>query len=146
MNGLAKRTRTPAELAPWGEGLDAFFRDFWGETGPEGQGLLVPAIDVSEDAASIRVSAELPGIDRKDVNVEVKDGVLTIRAEKNVENEQRDRNALRIERRYGSFYRALALPETVDAGKIDATLRNGVLTVVIPRREESKARPVAVKE
>jgi HSP20 family protein len=134
-----------AGLTRWGESLDQFFSD-WAKGGPEGKGLMAPSIDVSEDKNSLRITAELPGLERKDINVEVKDGVLSIRGEKRMEEESRDRNYHRIERRYGSFYRALALPESVDPAKVDAAFKNGVLTVSMPKREETKPKMIPIKE
>jgi HSP20 family protein len=140
------RPQPPTSLIRWGDNLDTLFHDFWDRAPQESPGLLCPAVDVAEDNASLRITAELPGIERKDVSLEVKDGVLTLRAEKRQETETKGRNALRIERRYGSFFRALSLPETVEASRIEAVFRNGVLTVTIPKREETKPRTVAIKE
>lgn len=134
-------------LTRWGETLDQFFNDYWKQEAPEAsQGLLSPAMDVSEDKNVLRVTAELPGLENKDIAIEVKNHVLTIRGEKRIESESKDRSFHRIERRYGSFYRALALPETVDSGRIDATFKNGVLTLTMPKREEAKPKSITIRE
>jgi HSP20 family protein len=134
-------------ITRWGETLDQFFNDFWSRELPAPEkGLLSPAIDVSEDRNTLKVTAELPGLEKKDINVEVKDGVLTIRGEKKFEQEVKDRNYHRVERRYGSFYRALGLPDTVDSSKVDAAYKNGVLTVSMPKREETRPKVVPIKE
>ena len=130
----------------WSETLDQFFNDFWGERAPAATALLSPAIDVSEDEAKLVVSAELPGLERKDVDLSVKDGVLMLRGEKAISEEARESRYHRMERRYGSFYRALALPDTVDTGKIDARFKDGVLTVTLPKRPETKPQAVAIRE
>jgi len=135
-----------AGLTRWGESLDQFVNDFWSKDEKLPQGLLSPAIDVSEDANTLRVTAELPGLEKKDIDLQVKNGILTLRGEKKIDEERKDRNYHRIERRYGSFYRALALPETVDTSKVDASFKNGVLTVSMPKREEAKPKSIAIKE
>ncbi|MCC6739384.1 MAG: Hsp20/alpha crystallin family protein [Planctomycetia bacterium] len=134
-----------AGLTRWGETLDQFFNDLGKRDVAETQGLLAPALDISEDKGSLRITAELPGLDKKDIAIEVKEGILTIRGEKKMEEESKDRNYHRIERRYGSFYRALALPETVDTAKIEASFKNGVLTLAMPKREETKPKTIAIK-
>jgi HSP20 family protein len=146
MNKLMARPRPLLELTPWGDDFDSVLRNFWGQERPEAPGLHTPAVDVAEDSVSLQITAELPGIERKDIALEVKDGILTLRAEKRQELEQKDRRAMRLERRYGSYFRALSLPESVDAGRVDASFKNGVLRVVIPKKEETKARTVAIKE
>ncbi|MCK6481363.1 MAG: Hsp20/alpha crystallin family protein [Planctomycetes bacterium] len=133
-------------LTRWGEDLDQFFNDFWRTGASAEASLLSPAIDVAENEGALTVSAELPGLERKDIDLTVKDGVLMLRGEKRMEEESRDRKYHRIERRYGSFYRALALPDTVDADRVDAAFRNGVLTVTLPKRPESKPRNISIKE
>ncbi len=128
----------------WSENLDQFFNDFW-RKGAEGEAsLLSPAIDVAENEAALTVSAELPGLERKDIDLTVKDGVLMLRGEKRMEEESRDRKYHRIERRYGAFYRALALPDTVDADRVEAAFRDGVLTVTLPKRPETKPRSISI--
>jgi HSP20 family protein len=136
----------PFGVTRWEEDFDDLFRQFRESMGEEPSSLLCPSVDVSETDARIQVTVELPGIDRKDVSVEVKDGVLTIRGEKRQEEETKKGKALRIERRYGSFLRALTLPESVDASKIDAAFRNGVLTVIVPKREAKKPRAIEIHE
>ena len=143
--------RNPSFAFPaWGTNLDRFFDDLWGQAAQgrdaEGQGVLCPAIDVTEDAASLRISAELPGLEKKDIQLEVKDGLLTLHGEKRHESESKEGNLLRRERSYGSFYRALSLPEAADATKVEATVKNGVLEVRIPKREETKPRAIAIRE
>jgi HSP20 family protein len=130
----------------WSEALDQLFRESR-IRGPEAENaVLAPSLDISEDAHSLRVTVELPGLEKKDVDLQVKDGVLTLRGEKRLDEEHKDRNYHRIERRYGCFFRAVALPETVDASRVEATLRNGVLTVSLAKREESKPRPIDIRE
>jgi HSP20 family protein len=132
-------------ITRWNETLDQFFQDL--ANVPQGgeAGLLAPAIDVSEDATRITVTAELPGLEKKDIELSVKDGVLSLRGEKRMEEETRNGKFHRIERRYGSFFRALALPESVEAERIDARFQNGVLVVTLPKRAESRPKSIAIQ-
>ena len=104
-----------------------------------------PSLDVSETAGEWRVKAELPGVAPQDVEVSVTGNVLTIRGEKKVETKAEGENFRRSERRYGSFVRTLEFPTDVDAGKVDAQAKNGVLTVTLPKAEASRPKTVAVK-
>ena len=97
-----------------------------------------PAVDIESDESVIRISAELPGLEEKDVQVTVSEGVLTLRGEKKSEREQRAKGAYRIERSYGTFERCFALPEDAEAAKTEAMFKKGVLTLTIPRREKPK--------
>ncbi len=105
----------------------------------------VPALDVAEEKDRYVVKAELPGLTAKDVNVTVENGMLTIRGEKKQESEEKGKNFHRIERRYGSFQRVLALPTTVDASKTEANYKDGVLTVRLTKHEEAKPKAIEVK-
>ena len=132
-------------LTRWNETLDQFFNDFANTPAAE-SGLLAPAIDVSEDESRLTVTAELPGLEKKDIELTVKDGLLMLRGEKRMEEEKKDAKFHRIERRYGSFYRALALPDSVDADSVDARFQNGVLVVTLPKRPESKPRNIGIRD
>jgi len=92
-----------------------------------------PHIELSETDKEIRVTAELPGLDEKDVDVSIEDGALTLRGEKKAEVEDKDRGY--TERSYGRFERRIALPRGVDHDQASATFRNGVLTISLPRSE-----------
>ena len=94
------------------------------------------------------ITAEMPGLERKDVEISVEDDVLTIRGEKKVESEQDDKNKNYhlTERSYGVFYRVLQLPPGVDPSKIQATMSNGVLKITIPKPARSEAKKIEVKE
>jgi HSP20 family protein len=107
----------------------------------------VPAMDIVETAKELTVTAELPGIDQKDIDVSVEDGVLTIRGEKNDEREQEDKRVYLYERSYGSFQRAFTLPTNVDATKVAAEFAKGVLKVHLPKDGEAKpkGRKVEIK-
>jgi HSP20 family protein len=106
-------------------------------------GTWAPAVDVAEEAGKIVVRAEIAGVDEKDIQVHFEDGLLSIRGERQFERRD-DRNYHRIERAYGSFVRNFSLPRTVDASAIQASYRNGILEIEIPKKEESKPRQIKV--
>ncbi|TYO65106.1 Hsp20/alpha crystallin family protein [Bradyrhizobium hipponense] len=99
-----------------------------------------PPVDVVEKEDAFQITAELPGMDDKDVEVKCTDSTLTIRGEKKVEKEERKKDYFVSERRFGSFQRAFRIPETVDPGKIDASFKNGVLTLTLPKTAEAQKR------
>jgi len=105
----------------------------------------VPAIDIRETDTALLVQAELPGIDKKDVKLEVKDGVLTISGERNYEKDVKEENVHRVERSYGRFVRSFSLPTNVDTDRVDASMKNGILEVRLPKKESAKPRAISVK-
>ena len=130
--------------------FDRFFRDPWGlslgmsETLPQVmRGAL--SLDVSETDDEVTVTAEVPGIDPKELEISVSGNVLTIQGEKKEDREEKDRNYHLVERRYGRVHRSIQLPSYVDALQVDASFANGVLTIKLPKRPEAKARRIAVK-
>jgi HSP20 family protein len=114
--------------------FDDVFRGFEGSTLGAGRGAW-PSLDVDETEKEYRVTAELPGIDEREVEVLFQNGVLTIRGEKKIENEKGNRAF--SERYYGRFERQIALDREIDDGAINATFRNGVLTVTIPKSTQA---------
>jgi HSP20 family protein len=131
--------------------IDRLFEDFTrglGVTAGSGNGGLAPNIDVAETDKEIEVTAELPGLERKDVDISLEGNVLTIRGEKKVETEEGDKNKnYRLtERSYGVFYRILELPEGIDTSNVQATMSNGVLKIKIPKTARSQAKKIEVKE
>jgi HSP20 family protein len=122
--------------------FDTFFGGSAGNAG--GIRRWVPAMDLAETEDHLVLRADLPGLDRDDVNIEVKDGVLTVSGERKAEHEDREEGFYRVERAYGSFSRSLSLPQDVDAGRIEATFDKGVLAVRIPKPEERKPHRVEI--
>jgi len=106
-----------------------------------------PAVDVVEKDKAYQITAELPGIDEKHVELTVSDGMLSIKGEKTEEKEEKQQGYYLSERQYGSFQRSFALPEDVEADKIDASFKNGVLTVTLPKKAEAvkPEKKIAVK-
>jgi len=111
--------------------------------------LTTPAVDVVEKDDAYVVSAELPGLDEKNIEVEVSSDVLTIKGEKREEKEEKGKNTYVSERRYGSFQRSFGLPDSVDRSKIAASFEKGVLKVTLPKTSEAVTRqktiPIATK-
>jgi len=107
----------------------------------------VPAIDVNEGKKDFTVTAELPGLEEKDIEVTVTDHLLTIKGEKSYEKDEKAKDHHVSERAYGSFQRSFTMPEGVDAAKIEASLNKGVLTVTLPKTAEAQkpAKKIAVK-
>ncbi|MBR1133537.1 Hsp20/alpha crystallin family protein [Bradyrhizobium iriomotense] len=106
-----------------------------------------PAVDVAESDKAYEITAELPGMDEKDIEVNVANGGLTIKGEKRVEKEEKQKDYYVSERRYGSFERYFRLPEDVEADKIEASFKNGVLKVTLPKTAEAQkpAKKIVVK-
>jgi HSP20 family protein len=99
-----------------------------------------PRLDVSETDKEIEVIADLPGLEKKDIDISLDNGVLVIKGEKKEEYKETDKHVHRMERRYGSFYRALRLPTEVKSDKIEASFKNGVLKITLPKSEEAKKK------
>lgn len=108
---------------------------------------IAPAVDLVEKEASYEITAELPGIEEKDIEVKVSNGNLTIRGEKQESKEEKDKEYVLSERRYGSFQRTFKMPEGVKADDISATFSKGVLTVTLPKSNEARQndRKIQVK-
>jgi HSP20 family protein len=107
-----------------------------------------PKMDVMETEREVRVLAELPGMDEKDVEVLLSNDTLTLKGEKKAEVEEKGKNFYRMERTYGSFHRTVPLPAEVQADKVEASFKRGVLTVVLPKSEKARDefRKIAVKK
>ncbi|MGC9520703.1 MAG: Hsp20/alpha crystallin family protein [Anaerolineae bacterium] len=117
-------------LSPWSE---------------ERWGMLSPRVDVSETGTEVKVAAELPGLDKEDIELSLDNNVLTLSGEKRHEKEEERRNYYRSERAYGAFYRRIPLPAEVDAESAEAVYKNGVLTVTLQKTAEAKAKRITVK-
>jgi HSP20 family protein len=104
----------------------------------------VPVVDIKEEKDRFVLHADLPGVKREDIDITMEDGVLSIRGERRLEEVQDEGEYKRIERAYGSFYRRFSLPDTADADNISARSNDGVLEVVIPKRESVKPRRIEI--
>ena len=136
---------------PWRSPFDNLFDAFFGEDSRlpvlAGNASFTPRIDVKEDDVSYEISAELPGLEEKDIEISVADGSLVLRGEKSDATEEKEGKYFRQERTYGRFERAFHLPDGVEAEQIEAKFKNGVLAIILPKKEEAKkvVRQVEVK-
>lgn len=108
-------------------------------------GMHEPRMNLAETDEHVTVTMELPGVDPKDVDVQVSEQLLTVRGEKSDESEDKRKNYHYVERSFGSFQRSIHLPSPVDPDQVDASYKNGVLTVQIAKRPGAKAKRIAVK-
>jgi HSP20 family protein len=111
--------------------MDAFWRRDLGFN-------VTPAIDIVEKEKAFELTAELPGLDVKDIDIQIANGTLTIKGEKQEQKEEKTKDRYVSERRYGSFRRSLQVPGSVDAGKIEANYKGGVLTVTMPKSPDAQ--------
>jgi HSP20 family protein len=145
------------ELIPWRENrelgrmrdemdrlFDRFFDD-WPFGLSTREGGWMPSVDVSETAKEVVVNAELPGMEPKDIDLSLHDGVLTIRGERKHEHEEKEKAFHRIERRYGSFSRAIRLPSEVELDKVKAAYKDGVLNIRMPKTKQTSVKKIEVK-
>ena len=115
-----------------------------GQSGEADVTAWAPPVDIYETEQALVVKADLPDVEEKDIDVRVENNTLTIRGERKFEKDVKEDNYLRVERTYGSFLRSFSLPETVNSEGITADYKNGVLTVQMPKREETKPRQIKV--
>ncbi len=121
-----------------------FEETFRGRTDESAMTAWAPAVDICETENELVLKADLPDINEKDLDVRVENNMLTLRGERKFEQKVSQDNYLRVERAYGSFSRSFALPNTVNTEAIKAEYRNGVLTVALPKRAESKPKQVKI--
>ena len=104
-----------------------------------------PSMDISETKDNLLVKVEVPGMDQKDIRISLQENLLTIKGEKKQEKEQKDERYHRIERSYGAFTRSARLPVGVDANKVSAAFKNGLLTVTLPKTPAAKGTTIPIK-
>lgn len=120
-----------------GFGMSPFRSDFF--TPLTATGILKPQVDIGATEKEYSITVEVPGVEEKDVKVEIANNTLTIRGEKKQEKEEKDKNYYRVERNYGSFQRVLSLPEDADQEGAKAAFKKGILTITMPRKPLPKA-------
>jgi HSP20 family protein len=120
------------------------FEPFWRGESSSGK---TPAVDIVDKENAYEITAELPGIDENNIEVKFADGTLTIRGEKREEKEEKKKDYYVSERRYGSFQRSFGVPDGVEADKIEASFKNGVLTVILPKKPQTQRqeKKIAIK-
>jgi HSP20 family protein len=105
---------------------------------------VTPAMDIVDKDNAFEITAELPGLDAKNIELSLSDNVLTVKGEKNEEKEEKTKDRYVSERRYGSFRRSVQLPASVDAGKIEANYKSGILTVTLPKSAEAQKKQTVI--
>jgi HSP20 family protein len=149
--GLSRRDEQPfasfrSEMESLHRSIDRLFEEAWNGGAPSllsdawDKRAVMPRLDVTEDEKAFHVTAELPGMSDKDVAVSLTERTLSIRGEKKQEKETKEKNVHRSERSYGSFRRTIELPSDADAAKIEATFRDGVLKIELPKTKEAQAK------
>ena len=124
--------------------MNSLFRNMNEEDDPVAASNFVPAVDIYEDAQKVMLKLEVPGIDQKDLDVRVENHTLTVKGERKFETEEKEQNFHRIERRYGSFYRAFTLPNTVDTENVAASYNAGVLKLELKKKPEAQSKQIQI--
>ena len=133
------------ELVTMRDDMDRLFDVFFSPQPHIMEDLWRPSIDIEENNGNLMVKAEIPGMDKKDIKVVVKDDMLTISGERKRENETKEKTFHRIERSYGQFRRMIRLPAEVDPDKVKATYKDGILNVTLPKPESMKPKHIDVE-
>jgi len=124
--------------------VNSLFREMNEGDSPLTTASFVPAVDIYEDPKKVVLKLEVPGIEEKDLDVRVENNTLTVKGERKFEKEEKEENFHRIERRYGTFYRAFTLPSTVDAEHINANYDTGVLKLELSKKPEAQPKQIKV--
>jgi HSP20 family protein len=109
------------------------------------KGLWSPSVDICETAENVIVKAEIPGVNRDDISIEVKDGILSIKGERKFEKEVKEENYHLMEREFGTFHRSFSLPTIVDQEKVSASYKSGVLEILLPKKDDVKGRQIEIE-
>jgi HSP20 family protein len=145
------------ELAKWSpfhevsllrDEIDRLWEEFF-KPGRQGLGRMteewIPAVDILDTADKVTVKVEIPGMEAKDIEISLSGDILTIRGEKKAEKEEKEKNFYLVERSSGSFSRSLRLPTVVEGDKMEASYKQGVLTIICPKKEEVKPKQITIK-
>lgn len=124
--------------------INSLFRDLSESDAPVTASSFVPAVDVYEDTEKVVLKLEVPGIEEKDLDIRVENHTLTVKGERKFEQEEKQENFHRIERSYGSFYRAFTLPSTVDTENVQANYKAGVLKLELKKKAEAQPKQIKV--
>ncbi|MGA2850855.1 MAG: Hsp20/alpha crystallin family protein [Terracidiphilus sp.] len=132
------------EVAALQNRVNSLFREMNDSDSPLTTASFVPAVDIYEDSKKVVLKLEVPGVEEKDLDVRVENNTLTVKGERKFEKEEKEENFHRIERRYGSFYRAFTLPSTVDAEHIGANYSAGVLKLELNKKAEAQPKQIKI--
>lgn len=143
------------EPTRWESEMDRMMEDFFGRnrrpwwpslwSRDTGRELIAPAVDIYEEKDDIVVKAELPGMTKEDIEVDISDSHLTLKGEKKKEEKIEEEGYFACERSYGAFHRSVELPKDVQADKVKASFKNGILEIKLPKTEEAKTKEIKVK-
>jgi HSP20 family protein len=125
--------------------VNSLFRDMSGGDEAVAASSFVPAVDIYEDPQKVMLKLEVPGIEQKDLHVNIENNTLTVTGERKFEAEEKEENFHRIERRYGNFYRAFTLPNTVDTENVSASYNAGVLKLELKKKAEAQPKQIEIK-
>lgn len=147
MKALALRDRFGGQLERFRDEIDELFQKMVGDgAAMNGSSAWAPRVDVSETDQEFLVKADLPGVEAKNIDISVSDGVLVLKGERKVERKEEKKGYQRFERFAGSFYREIPIPVSVDAERITADTASGVVSVHLPKKPELKPKKIAVRE
>lgn len=130
--------------------INRVFNDTARSASPEGEerfdsGSWTPVVDIKETGDSFEIKADVPGMKKEDISIDIGDNTLTIRGERKFEGEGSNNDYIRVERPYGVFSRSFALPQNVDSQNIKAKYKNGILELVLPKKEEAKPKKINIE-
>ncbi len=140
------RWRPAGEFQNFRSELDRVFDNFYRSFPEEGENLTpgYPVVDIKETKDDYVIAAEVPGMSKDDIKLSVEDNTLTIKGEKKEEKKEKDENFHRVERRYGSFQRSFNLDTPIETENISASCKDGILTIHLPKKEESKPKEISI--
>ena len=124
--------------------VNSLFREMNEGDNPLTTASFVPAVDIYEDAKKVVLKLEVPGMEEKDLDIRVENNTLTVKGERKLEKDEKEENFHRIERRYGSFYRAFTLPSTVDTENVQASYNAGILKLELNKKPEAQPKQIKV--
>ncbi len=133
------------ELVNLRDDMDRFFSSFFGGQAEESSGLWSPVVDIEEDNENFLVKVELPGLKKEDIKISVRGNLLSVSGERKQETETKEKTFHRIERSYGKFSRNITLPADVDADKVKATYKDGILAITLSKPETMKPKEIDVE-
>ncbi len=134
-----------SDLVSLRDDMDRLFETFFGQHPEDREGFWAPILDIEESNGNIVVKAEIPGMEKDEIKVSVRNNMLSISGERKQEIETKDKTFHRIERSYGKFSRTITLPSEVDADKIKAAYKDGVLNITLPKPESMKPKQIEVE-
>ena len=143
--GIRRRGDLFSELSRMQQEMNRFFDEFFGERRSElEEGAWMPSVDVSETKTELKVRAELPGMTHDDIELNLQDNVLTLKGEKKQEKKEEKEDYQRTECCYGSFTRSFTLPASVDQDNVQATFKDGILEITLPKSEKAKPKKISI--